>query len=97
MDLAMGVAVGSCTQISLFVTPFIVIVGWVTDKPMSLNFPHFEVILYVLAIIVVSICVSNSKSNWLEGSMLVTTYLMIAVGFWFEKVVDYKEIKMKSQ
>ncbi len=87
----MGVAVGSCTQISLFVTPLTVIVGWATDKPMSLNFPQFEVILFILAVIVVSICVSNSKSNWLEGSMLVTTYLMIAVGFWFEKVVDYRE------
>jgi len=90
MDLAMGVAVGSSTQISLFVTPLTVLVGWYLDKPMTLNFPQFEVILFILSVIVVSICVSNSKSNWLEGSMLITTYIMIAVGFWFEKVVDYR-------
>lgn len=90
MDLAMGVAVGSSTQISLFVTPLTVIVGWYVDRPMTLNFPQFEVILFILSVIVVSICVSNSKSNWLEGSMLITTYVMIAVGFWFEKVVDYR-------
>ena len=89
MDLAMGVAVGSCVQISLFVAPITVIVGWVADVPMSFNFPHFEIILYVLSIVIVSICVSNSKSNWLEGSMLITTYVMIAVGFWYEKVRDY--------
>ena len=89
MDLAMGVAVGSCVQISLFVAPLTVIVGWVADVPMSFNFPHFEIILYVLSIVIVSICVSNSKSNWLEGSMLITTYVMIAVGFWYEKVRDY--------
>lgn len=38
----MGIAVGSCTQISLFVVPLTVISGWVMDKDMTLNFPHFE-------------------------------------------------------
>ena len=89
MDLAMGVAVGSSTQISLFVAPLMVIIGWFANIPMTLNFPPFEVILYVLSVVVVSICVSNSKTNWLEGSMLVTTYLMVALGFWFEKVKNF--------
>ncbi|CAB9508053.1 Ca(2+)/H(+) antiporter [Seminavis robusta] len=53
MDLSMGVAVGSCTQISLFVVPLTVLVGWAVDKPMTLNFPHFEIILYVLSVITV--------------------------------------------
>ncbi len=89
MDLAMGVAVGSCTQISLFVMPLTVIVGWCAGIDMTLNFPHFEIFLFILSVIIVSICVSSSMSNWLEGSLLMTTYLMIATGFWFEKVVDF--------
>ncbi len=89
MDLAMGVAVGSSTQISLFVTPLVVLIGWAIDRPMTLNFPAFEIYLFILSVLVVSIVVSNSKSNWLEGSMLITTYIMIAVGFWFEKVMNY--------
>jgi Ca2+:H+ antiporter len=89
MDLAMGVAVGSATQISLFVTPLIVIIGWMTDRPMTINFPPFEIILFSLSVIVVSIIISYPHSNWLQGSLLITTYVMIAVGFWFEKVVDY--------
>ncbi len=89
MDLAMGVALGSCTQISLFVVPLTVLVGWATDKPMSLNFPHFEITLYVLSIFTVSVCLANPRCNWLEGSLLCTTYLMIAIGFWFEEVVDF--------
>ena len=89
MDLAMGVAVGSCTQISLFVMPLTVIVGWFTGIDMTLNFPHFEIFLFILSVIIVSICVSSSTTNWLEGSLLMTTYLMIATGFWFEKVVDF--------
>jgi len=89
MDLAMGIAVGSCTQISLFVVPLTVLIGWAFGKDMTLNFPHFELTLFVLSIFTVSICVSNPRSNWLEGSLLITTYLMIAVGFWHEVVVDF--------
>jgi len=89
MDLSMGVAVGSSAQISLFVVPFIIIYGWIADIDMTLNFPPFEIMLYVLAVIIVSGCVSNGRSNWLEGSLLVTTYVMIAVGFWFEKVKSF--------
>lgn len=89
MDLAMGVAVGSCVQISLFVVPLSVMVGWAAGKPMTLNFPPFEIILFILSVLTVQIILSNPKVNWLEGSLLITTYLMIAVGFWFEKVDDY--------
>lgn len=89
MDLAMGVAVGSCTQISLFVVPFTVLVGWISDKDMNLNFPHFEVILYVMSVLTVSIVVSTPTSNWLEGSLLCNVYLFIAIGFWFENVKKF--------
>lgn len=88
MDLAMGVAVGSSTQISLFVAPLTVIIGWKMDKPMTLNFPQYEIVLYVLSVLVVAICTSNAKSNWLEGSILITTYVLVAVGFWYEDTVE---------
>lgn len=89
MDLSMGIAVGSCTQISLFVVPLTVLFGWVFDKDMTLNFPHFEVILYVLSVFTVSVVCSNPICNWLEGSLLMTTYCLIAVGFWYENVRDF--------
>jgi Ca2+:H+ antiporter len=89
MDLAMGIAVGSCTQVALFVIPLTVLVGWACGKDMTLNFPVFEIMLYILSVVTVFICLSNPKGNWLEGSLLITTYVMIGVGFWFEKVVNY--------
>lgn len=88
-DLSLGVAIGSCTQIALFVVPVTVIVGWCADKNMTLNFPHFEIILYVLSILTVTISLGTGRSNWLLGSLLVTAYIMIAIGFWFEKVESY--------
>lgn len=89
MDLAMGIAVGSCTQISLFVVPLTVLFGWAAGKDMTLNFPHFEVVLYVLSVFTVSVVCSNPICNWLEGSLLMTTYCLIAVGFWYENVRNY--------
>jgi Ca2+:H+ antiporter len=49
MDLAMGVTVGSSMQIALFVTPFLVILGWIMDKPMTLHFETFETVVFFLS------------------------------------------------
>lgn len=81
------VALGSSVQIALFVLPLVVVIGWFTDREMSLKFPSFEVYLYLLAVILVSLCLSNERSNWLEGSLLVFTYVMVAVGIYFENDV----------
>lgn len=90
MDLSMGVAVGSSSQVSLFVVPFIVLYGWAKNIDMTLNFPHFEIMLYILSVIIVTNCVMNGRSNWLEGSLLISTYFMIAIGFWYEKVREFR-------
>lgn len=42
MDIALGIAVGSATQIALFVIPFCVIVGWMVGEPFTLDFHIFE-------------------------------------------------------
>lgn len=89
MDLALGVAIGSCTQIAMFVVPVTVLFGWFANKPMTLNFPVYEISLYILSLFTVSICLQTGKSNWLLGSVLVITYIMVGIGFWFEKVETF--------
>ncbi|KAL7516539.1 hypothetical protein ACHAWF_000061 [Thalassiosira exigua] len=84
MDLAIGVALGSAVQIAVFVLPVIVVVGWFTGREMSLKFPPVEVYLYLMSVIIVSLCLTNERSNWLEGSLLVVTYALIAAGIYFE-------------
>ncbi|KDO32541.1 calcium/proton exchanger [Saprolegnia parasitica CBS 223.65] len=79
MELAMGVAVGSATQISLFVVPVTVLAGWILNQPMTLAFPTFEAVTYVTSIVIVYAIVADGRSNWLEGSMLLTMYALIAV------------------
>ena len=81
MSLSLGVAVGSSMQIALFVTPVLVILGWVLGHPMSLSFEPFGSIVFFLSVIVVEGLIADGDSNYLEGAMLVGTYLIIAVAF----------------
>ncbi|KAG7883492.1 hypothetical protein KL938_002729 [Ogataea parapolymorpha] len=83
MDLAVGVAVGSSIQISLFVTPFLVLIGWIFDVPMSLYFSTYETAVMFVAVLITNYLILDGESNWLEGVMLVSTYLIIAISFFF--------------
>lgn len=82
MDLAVGVAIGSSMQIALFVTPFLVILGWIIGQPMSLHFQGFETVVFFLSVLVVNYLIQDGKSNYLEGCMCLGTYIIIALAFW---------------
>ncbi|KAM5538547.1 hypothetical protein V8D89_007880 [Ganoderma adspersum] len=83
LTLSLGVAVGSSIQIALFVIPFIVTLGWIMGKPLSLLFDPFESIVLFLSVLVVNYVVQDGKSNWLEGMILMCLYVIIAVTFWY--------------
>lgn len=82
MDLAVGVAIGSSMQIALFLTPFCVLIGWFIDQPMSLLFTTFETCALFATVLMLNYIVMDGESNWLEGTMLLGTYLVIAIAFW---------------
>lgn len=78
MDLAIGVAVGSSIQIAIFVTPFIVILGWIMGKDMSLYFNIFETVSLFVTAFVINFLILDGRSNYLEGSLLIAAYVIIA-------------------
>lgn len=88
MDLSVSVAVGSSMQIALFVAPVLVIAGWVIGQPMDLNFNPFELVAVVVAVFVANSISSDGESNWLEGSLLLATYAVLAIAFFFHPVVE---------
>jgi len=83
MDLAIGVAVGSSIQIALFVTPLVVILGWCMNRDMSLYFTLFETISLFVTAFVVNFLVLDGRSNYLEGTLLISCYIIIAVAAFF--------------
>lgn len=91
MDLAIGVAVGSSIQIALFVTPLVVILGWIMDKPMTLYFTLFETVCLFVSAFIVNFLVLDGRSNYLEGALLCAVYVIIAVvAFFFPDEQDAK-------
>ena len=69
MDLAIGVAIGSSLQIALFVTPFLVVLGWIIGQPMTLHFQGFETVVFFVSMLVVNYLIQDGRSNYLEGAM----------------------------
>ncbi|RIB00523.1 vacuolar calcium ion transporter /H(+) exchanger [Gigaspora rosea] len=91
MDFAISVAVGSSTQIALFVTPLLVILGWIIGQPMSLFFLPFETVCLFIAVLLSNYLVQvYGKSNWLEGALLIATYLIMALAFFFILIIINK-------
>ncbi|KAI8898054.1 Sodium/calcium exchanger protein-domain-containing protein [Globomyces pollinis-pini] len=81
MDLAIGVALGSTLQVSIFVTPLLVIIAWIMNVPLTLSFPVFDVaVVFVTTIVVVHLC-NDGQSNWLEGFMLLMSYVVVAFAY----------------
>ncbi|KAL8716715.1 MAG: hypothetical protein Q9225_005985, partial [Loekoesia sp. 1 TL-2023] len=88
MDLAIGVAIGSSIQIATFITPLVVVIGWIIDKDMPLYFTLFETVTLFVTTFVVNFLVLDGRSNYLEGSLLCSSYIIIAVAAFFFPNVD---------
>lgn len=88
MDLAMGVAIGSSVQIALLVTPFLVIVGWIIEREMTLRFETFQTVAFAVSVLIVTYAVQDGKSNYLEGAMLLGLYVIIALAFYATPGLD---------
>ncbi|KAF2634827.1 calcium/proton exchanger [Massarina eburnea CBS 473.64] len=83
MDLSIGIAVGSSIQIAIFVTPFIVLLGWIMGKPMTLYFNIFETVALFVTTFIINFLVLDGRSNYLEGSLLIAAYIIIALASFF--------------
>lgn len=79
LGLSVSIAVGSSTQIALFVVPFAVLIGWAFDRDMDLNFGMLNTSMITLSVIVVLSMVVDGHSNWLQGYLLCSVYSIIAV------------------
>lgn len=82
MDLAVSVAMGSSLQIALFVAPVLVIAGALLGQPMDLNFNPFELVAVAVAVLIANSVSSDGRSNWLEGTLLLATYVVLGAAFY---------------
>ncbi len=87
MDLSVSVVMGSSLQIAFFVAPVLVIIGWFIGQPMDLSFTPFELVAVVVAVLIVNSISSDGRSNWLEGVLLLATYTLLGLAFFFQPAI----------
>ncbi|RIA93033.1 Sodium/calcium exchanger protein [Glomus cerebriforme] len=61
-------ATGCSLQIALFVSPLLVIIGWIIEREFTLFFQIFETIILLIIIMMTNYLVQDGESNWLKGS-----------------------------
>jgi len=83
IDLSIGIAAGSGTQVALFVVPILVFSGIALGQPFTLVFTLLELVTIFLAAIILNLIVLDGRSNWFEGVMLTAVYIIIAIAFFF--------------
>jgi Ca2+:H+ antiporter len=83
MDLAVSTVTGDSLLISLFVAPLLVLVGQAIGQPIDLNFNPFQVVALAIAVTVTNLVSSAGRSNWLDGALLLATYLVLGVAFYY--------------
>jgi Ca2+:H+ antiporter len=83
MDLSVSVAMGSSLLVALLVAPVLVLVGQFIRQPMNLSFNLLEVVAITTAVAVANLISLDGRSNWLEGVLLLATYAVLGLSFYF--------------
>ncbi|XP_059626491.1 vacuolar cation/proton exchanger 3-like isoform X2 [Cornus florida] len=86
LDISLGVALGSASQISMFVVPLCVIVAWIMGIPMDLNFNLLETGSLAFAIIIVAFTLQDGTSHYMKGVILCLSYAVIGACFFVHKI-----------
>jgi Ca2+:H+ antiporter len=61
----------------------LVFVGELWGQPIDLNFNPFEVVALAIAVTVTNLVSFGGRSNWLDGALLLATYLLLGVSFYY--------------
>jgi Ca2+:H+ antiporter len=83
VDVTLEIAIGSSTQIALFVAPALVFISLLAGHPMDFVFSTFEVAAVALSTFLVFMISVDGRSNWLEGAQLMGAYGIMAISFYF--------------
>jgi len=86
MELSLAISWGSSLQIALFVTPLLVFLSLALGNPMTLTFTVFEVVTLFAVALIAAFVSQDGESNWLEGVMLLSLYLIVAIAAFFVPV-----------
>jgi Ca2+:H+ antiporter len=83
MKLASEIAISSSAQVALLVTPIVMLLSLAFSHHLALTFRWEETTAMGAAVGLTALMVRDGRSRRWEGAALVTTFLAVAVWFWF--------------
>jgi Ca2+:H+ antiporter len=83
LDLSVGIALGSASQIALFVAPVLVLLSYVIGPaPMDLAFWSGAMVMMFFATLTASLVTNGGRSAWFVGVLLLMVYLVFAMALY---------------
>jgi Ca2+:H+ antiporter len=80
LDLSVGIALGSASQIALFVAPVLVLLSYaIGPTPMDLQFWPGAVVMILIATLTATLVTNSGRSAWFVGVLLLMVYLTFAM------------------
>jgi Ca2+:H+ antiporter len=80
LDLSVGIALGSSSQIALFVAPLLVLASYfIGPGPMDLQFWPGAVVMIFIATLTASLVTNSGRSAWFVGALLLMVYMIFAL------------------
>jgi Ca2+:H+ antiporter len=80
LDLSVGIALGSASQIALFVAPVLVLLSYlIGPAPMSLQFWPGAVMMMLIAALTATLVTNSGRSTWFVGVLVLMVYLIFAM------------------
>jgi len=80
LDLSVGIALGSASQIALFVAPVLVLLSYaIGPTPMDLHFWMGAVVMMFLSTMTTALVTNSGRSAWFVGVMILMVYLIFAM------------------
>jgi Ca2+:H+ antiporter len=80
LDLSVGIALGSASQIALFVAPVLVLLSYgIGPTPMDLQFWPGAVVMMLIATLTASMLTASGRSAWFVGALMLMVYLVFAL------------------
>src|ERR1700753_1143428 len=80
LDMSVSIALGSASQIALFVAPVLVLLSYVIGpKPMDMQFWPGAVTMVMISAVTATFITNSGRSAWFIGALLVFIYVIFAM------------------
>ena len=94
LDMSVGIALGSASQIALFVAPVLVLASYfIGPTPMDLQFWPGAVVMILISALTASLVTNSGRSAWFVGALLLMVYLVFALTLYLMPPRSAKDVK----